>query len=167
LGASLGDARISVSGVAKLSRALLVTGFPYVRDSPHDNLREFVAFMRASQGVRRLGSAALDLCFVACGWLDGFWERHIKSWDLVAGAAILLAAGGRVSDPDGGPFVARPAAFWPATAAFIERCWQSCAQWLEVLCAPHGWPRHHDHGHRPVPQRDTFPCDTLPNVESP
>ena len=54
---------------------------------------------------RKVGSAALDLCFVACGWLDGFWERHIKSWDLVAGAAILTAAGGQVSDPGGGPFV--------------------------------------------------------------
>ncbi len=77
-----------------------------VPSEPHDNLLEFGAFTRASQGVRRLGSAALDLCFVACGWLDAFWERHIKSWDLVAGAAIVLAAGGRICDPDGGPFVA-------------------------------------------------------------
>jgi myo-inositol-1(or 4)-monophosphatase len=96
---------IRVSTVAELSRALLVTGFPYRPSELHDNLAEFAAFMRASQGVRRLGSAALDLCCVACGWLDGFWERHIKSWDLVAGAAIVEAAGGRVNDPDGGPFV--------------------------------------------------------------
>jgi len=107
LGAFLGDKPVYVSDVATLSRSLLVTGFPYVRTVPNDNLGEFAAFMRASQGVRRLGSAALDLCFVACGWLDGFWERHIKSWDLVAGAAIVLAAGGQVSDPDGGPFVAQ------------------------------------------------------------
>ena len=103
-GAFLNRRPIHVSTVAELSRALLVTGFPYRPSEPHDNLAEFVAFMRASQGVRRLGSAALDLCFVACGWLDGFWERHIKSWDLVAGAAIVEAAGGRVGDPDGGRF---------------------------------------------------------------
>ena len=108
LGAFLGSQPIRVSSqVATLSRALLVTGFPYLRGAAHDNVPEFAAFMRASQGVRRLGSAALDLCFVACGWLDGFWERHIKSWDLVAGAAIVLAAGGQISDPGGGPFVAQ------------------------------------------------------------
>ena len=107
LGAFFGERAIHVSEVDTLSRALLVTGFPYLREAAHDNVPEFAALMRASQGVRRLGSAALDLCFVACGWLDGFWERHIKSWDLVAGAAIVLAAGGQVSDPDGGPFVAQ------------------------------------------------------------
>jgi myo-inositol-1(or 4)-monophosphatase len=104
-GALLNDRPIHVSAVAELGRALLVTGFPYLRNEQHDNLPEFAAFMRASQGVRRLGSAALDLCFVGCGWLDGFWERHIKSWDLVAGAAIVRAAGGEICDPDGGPFV--------------------------------------------------------------
>ena len=104
-GAFLNDRPIHPSGVAELGLALLVTGFPYLRVQQNDNLAEFAAFMRASQGVRRLGSAALDLCFVACGWLDGFWERHIKSWDLVAGAAILTAAGGQVSDPGGGAFV--------------------------------------------------------------
>ncbi len=96
---------IHVSAVDTLARSLLVTGFPYVSHPPTgDNLPEFASFMRASQGVRRLGSAALDLCCVACGWFDGFWERHIKAWDLVAGAAIVEAAGGRISDPAGGPF---------------------------------------------------------------
>lgn len=104
-GAFLNERPMRVSAVPELARALLVTGFPYLRTEPHDNLAEFAAFMRASQGVRRLGSAALDLCFVAAGWLDGFWERHIKSWDLVAGAAIVTAAGGRICDPDGSPFV--------------------------------------------------------------
>lgn len=106
-GAFLNDSAIHVSNVTELGRALLVTGFPYLRSGQTDNMAAFGAFMRASQGVRRLGSAALDLCFVACGWLDGFWERHIKSWDLVAGAAIVLAAGGQISDPDCGPFVAQ------------------------------------------------------------
>jgi myo-inositol-1(or 4)-monophosphatase len=107
LGALMNDQPIHVSDVAELSRALLVTGFPYLRTGNNDNLRAFAAFMQASQGVRRLGSAALDLCFVASGWLDGFWERDIKSWDLVAGAAIVLAAGGQVTDPGGGRFVPR------------------------------------------------------------
>jgi myo-inositol-1(or 4)-monophosphatase len=105
--AFLNDKPIHTSDVSDLGGALLVTGFPYVRSGQYDNLAAFGAFMRSSQGVRRLGSAALDLCFVACGWLDGFWERHIKSWDLVAGAAIVLAAGGQVSDPGGGSFVAQ------------------------------------------------------------
>ena len=104
-GAFFNHKPIRTSDVAELGLALLVTGFPYLRVQQHDNLPEFTVFMRASQGVRRLGSAALDLCFVACGWLDGFWERHIKSWDLVAGVAIVTEAGGQVSDPGGGPFV--------------------------------------------------------------
>ena len=104
-GAWLGESAIAVSGVSELSRALLVTGFPYVRVDGGDNLPEFTTFMRRTQGVRRIGSAALDLCFVARGWLDGYWERHIKAWDLVGGAAIVLEAGGRIGDPDHGAFV--------------------------------------------------------------
>jgi myo-inositol-1(or 4)-monophosphatase len=106
------DRRIAPSDVDRLERALLVTGFPYVPGAPNENMTEFAAFMHSSQGVRRLGSAALDLCFVACGWLDGYWERNIKSWDLVAGAAIVLAAGGSVCDPGGGPFA-------PATGCVV------------------------------------------------
>ena len=67
-------------------------------------MAEWAALTAAAQGTRRLGSAALDLCFVACGWLDGYWERALHPWDLVAGAAIVLGAGGRVTDLDGGPF---------------------------------------------------------------
>jgi len=104
-GARLGESPIAVSGVSDLNRALLATGFPYVCVDGGDNLSEFATFMRRSQGVRRIGSAALDLCFVACGWLDGYWERHIKPWDLVGGAALILEAGGRIGDPDQGPFV--------------------------------------------------------------
>jgi myo-inositol-1(or 4)-monophosphatase len=95
---------IAPSGVERVERALLVTGFPYARDLPHPNEAEFAALAAASHGLRRLGSAALDLCFVACGWLDGYWERYIKPWDMVAGAAIVTAAGGRVTDLDGAPF---------------------------------------------------------------
>jgi myo-inositol-1(or 4)-monophosphatase len=88
----------------RLAGALLVTGFPYARNPVQTNLPEWAAFTAAAQGTRRLGSAALDLCFVACGWLDGYWERALHPWDLVAGAAIVQGAGGRVTDLDGSPF---------------------------------------------------------------
>lgn len=93
------------SPATDLQRALLVTGFPYVKGTGYTNLPEFAALMESTQGVRRLGSASLDCCFVACGWLDGYWERLLKPWDLVAGVAIVEAAGGRASAPDGSRFV--------------------------------------------------------------
>lgn len=94
---------ITVSKVAALPQALYATGFPYVAGQPDANLPEFSAFLRTTHGVRRLGSAALDLAFVAAGWLDGYWERHIQPWDLAGGAALVVAAGGKVSDVEGGP----------------------------------------------------------------
>jgi myo-inositol-1(or 4)-monophosphatase len=96
---------IAPSTTERLGGALLVTGFPYSRNPIQDNLAEFTAFTGAAQGTRRLGSAALDLCFVACGWLDGYWERALHPWDLVAGAAIVEGAGGRATELDGTPFV--------------------------------------------------------------
>lgn len=96
---------ISPSRVDKLSGALLVTGFPYSRNPVQTNLPEWEALTGAAQGTRRLGSAALDLCFVACGWLDGYWERALHPWDLVGGAAIVQGAGGRATELDGTPFV--------------------------------------------------------------
>lgn len=103
-GASLNGRPIVPSGVDRLGGGLLVTGFPYARNPVQTNLPEWTAFTAAAQGTRRLGSAALDLCFVACGWLDGYWERALHPWDLVGGAAIVLGAGGQVSDLDGTPF---------------------------------------------------------------
>jgi myo-inositol-1(or 4)-monophosphatase len=126
LGATFNDRKAETSGIEHLDRVLLVTGFPYVPDTPNHNVPEFAAFMHASQGVRRLGSAALDLCFVACGWLDGYWERNIKSWDLVAGAAIVLAAGGSVCDPGGGPFL-------PATGSVVATNGHLQTAMLEIL----------------------------------
>jgi myo-inositol-1(or 4)-monophosphatase len=95
---------ISPSSATELKRALVVTGFPYARNPAQDNLAEWAALVAAAQGTRRLGSAALDLCFVACGWLDAYWERMLHPWDLVAGAAIVNAAGGRATELDGTPF---------------------------------------------------------------
>ena len=95
---------IAPSRIDKLARGLVVTGFPYSRSPVQSNLPEWEAFTAAAQGTRRLGSAALDLCFVAAGWLDGYWERALHPWDLVAGAAIVLGAGGRATDLDGSAF---------------------------------------------------------------
>ena len=95
-------APLHVSECATLSRALLATGFPYdlSRDS---NFAEWEHMGRAAM-CRRLGAAALDLCLVARGWFDGYWERNLAAWDLAAGALIVVEAGGCVTNPQGGPF---------------------------------------------------------------
>jgi len=90
------------SGTATLDDALLATGFPYDRRvSPENNLREFAAIKLRSQGVRRCGAASLDLCLVADGTYDGYWEQKLAPWDLAGGSAIVRAAGGRVTGYDG------------------------------------------------------------------
>jgi myo-inositol-1(or 4)-monophosphatase len=91
-----------VSDTQLLGDALLATGFPPDRDhAPHDNFAAYVRAKRQARGVRRCGSAAIDLCFVADGTYDGYWERALHAWDLVAGAAIVAAAAGRVTALDG------------------------------------------------------------------
>jgi myo-inositol-1(or 4)-monophosphatase len=98
-GAFLGSRRIRVSGVADLGRSLLATGFPYdIRTSPVNNIGHWGRFILRAQAVRRCGSAAMDLCYVACGRFDGFWELKLKPWDVAAGALIVREAGGSVSD---------------------------------------------------------------------
>ncbi len=104
-GARLNGQPISVSAVADLDRSLLATGFPYdIRESPVNNIVHFNHFLTRAQAVRRCGSAALDLCYVACGRFDGFWELKLKPWDQAAGALIVEEAGGRVTDFAGGAF---------------------------------------------------------------
>ena len=94
----------AVSGVTQFSDALLATGFPYDRATSDDNnFDAFIAIKRKCQAVRRCGSAAIDLCFVADGTYDGYWEKKLAPWDCAAGAAIVVAAGGRISDYAGGP----------------------------------------------------------------
>ncbi|MGQ0722366.1 MAG: inositol monophosphatase family protein [Candidatus Eiseniibacteriota bacterium] len=103
-GAWLDGRRIRVSDSAALDRALLVTGFPYdVRSSPVNNLDHFERFLLRSRAVRRLGSAALDLAYVACGRFDGFWELKLHPWDMAAGALLVEEAGGRVTRFGGEP----------------------------------------------------------------
>ena len=96
--------RLRVSTTASLGEALLATGFAYdVRRSAVDNLDHFAALVKRSRAVRRDGSAALDLCYVAAGRFDGFWELKLHPWDVAAGLLIVEEAQGRTSDLHGGP----------------------------------------------------------------
>ena len=105
VGAWLNGERLQVSSTTSLSDAMLVTGFPYdVREKLDDYLALFGEYLRNARAVRRLGSAAIDLCWVAAGRMDGFWERGLKAWDMMAGGLIVREAGGRVTALDGGPW---------------------------------------------------------------
>jgi myo-inositol-1(or 4)-monophosphatase len=107
-GARLNGAPMRVSGAAELINSLLCTGFPY---DVHGSLDEIVGlfgdFVARARAVRRLGSAAIDLCYVAAGRLDGFWEQRLQPWDIAAGALLVEEAGGRVTRFDGSPFDVR------------------------------------------------------------
>ncbi|MFT3774463.1 MAG: inositol monophosphatase family protein [Minicystis sp.] len=92
-----------VSATSVIEDAMIGTGFPAQRErAPHNNFDAFVAVKRVTQAVRRCGSAAIDLCFVADGTYDAYWERSLHAWDTVAGSALVLAAGGKVTALDGG-----------------------------------------------------------------
>jgi myo-inositol-1(or 4)-monophosphatase len=98
-GAYLNGRKLSVSSTASLNRALLATGFPYdLRESRENNVAHFNRFIFAAQAVRRDGSAALNLCYVAAGRFDGFWELKLYPWDVAAGKLMVEEAGGQVSD---------------------------------------------------------------------
>lgn len=102
-GARLNGTPLSVSDTSEFTRSLLVTGFPYETENGKDNLEHFAHFTLRTQGVRRLGSAALDLCYVAAGRFDGYWELTLRPWDMAAGALMVEEAGGRVSRVTGEP----------------------------------------------------------------
>lgn len=105
LGATLNRQPIQVSPTAELRQSLLVTGFAYDRhETPDNNYAEFCTLTHLTQGVRRGGSAALDLSYVACGRLDGYWERGLSQWDMAAGIVMVEEAGGRVTAYDQGSF---------------------------------------------------------------
>lgn len=104
-GAYLNGTPLRVSQARTLDAALLVTGFAYdIRESAQNNLDHFARFALRAQGLRRTGTAALDLCYVAAGRFDGFWEIKLHPWDTAAGTLIVQEAGGRVTDLKGGPF---------------------------------------------------------------
>jgi myo-inositol-1(or 4)-monophosphatase len=103
-GATLNGVPIHVSGVTELIGGLLCTGFPYRLDGPTNNLTNWGNFVLRTQATRRDGAAALDICYVAAGRFDGFWELNLQPWDMAAGALIVQEAGGMISDPSGNPY---------------------------------------------------------------
>jgi myo-inositol-1(or 4)-monophosphatase len=104
-GATLNGRPIRVSSTTALENAFLATGFPYdIRVNPDNNLDHFARFATRALAIRRAGAAAIDLCYLACGRFDGFWELRLKPWDLAAGALAIREAGGHITGSDGSPF---------------------------------------------------------------
>jgi myo-inositol-1(or 4)-monophosphatase len=103
-GATLNGRQLACSQSPQLARSLLVTGFPYdAWDTDQDNFANFVRFSKRSLGVRRLGSASLDLCYVGAGRFDGYWEMSLHSWDVAAAGLVAEEAGARVTNTEAGP----------------------------------------------------------------
>lgn len=104
-GAFLNNKKISVSSIDSLEDSLLATGFPYdIKKNPKNNIKHFSNFAFNAQAIRRAGSAALDLSYVACGRFDGFWESGLQPWDVAAAGLIVMEAGGMISDFSGKDF---------------------------------------------------------------
>ena len=103
-GAWLDGRRVHVSATKHLAEALLATGFPSRKRHSSPNIHFYQEFTMRSHGVRRAGSAALDLAYTACGRLDGFWEFYLNPWDTAAGALLIMEGGGRITGFDGAPF---------------------------------------------------------------
>ncbi|MCB0393631.1 MAG: inositol monophosphatase, partial [Bdellovibrionales bacterium] len=100
-GAFLNGEKIKTSSRTRLEECLLVTGFSYRPEDLEAQVNTFIPILKQARGIRRLGAAALDLCYVASGVFDGFWEQHLNPWDLAAGAVIVSEAGGIVTDFSG------------------------------------------------------------------
>ena len=121
-GAFLNGKPIHVSDVVELEKSLLVTGFPYdTWNTELDNFKYFERLAKKTQGVRRLGSAALDACYVGAGRFDGFWEFRLKAWDVAAGGLIAREAGAKVTAIDGREdFLASPLSILATTPGIYE-----------------------------------------------
>jgi myo-inositol-1(or 4)-monophosphatase len=131
-GAWLNGKPILVSETGALVESILVTGFPYdIQKNPQNNLDHFGDFMLRCQGVRRLGSAALDLCYVAAGRIDGYWEISIDAWDVAAGGLIAEQAGAKVTNIRGGRDYLSP----PSTVLAANR--HIYPQMMQVLLGKH------------------------------
>lgn len=127
-GAWMNGVRLEATSAQDLDHSLLVTGFPYdIRTNPANNLDHYATFSLRSRGVRRLGSAAIDLCYIAAGRLDGFWELRINSWDIAAGALIAREAGAIVTNLSGDPDFLNPPCSILAASPAVH------AQMLELL----------------------------------
>src|SRR5215510_6443691 len=137
-GAYLNGRGLSASTTTDLQQSLLATGFPYnAWDTPQDNFDNFIKFGKLSRGVRRLGSAALDLVYVGAGRFYGFWELALNAWDVAAGGLICEEAGASVSNVEGGNDYISPPQSILAAAPGIH------ARMLEVLHETYGSPKFH------------------------
>jgi myo-inositol-1(or 4)-monophosphatase len=133
-GAFLNGRRLKVTGRSDLLRSLLVTGFPYdLRDDLTGKLRLFTRFMGEARAVRRDGAAALDLCYVAAGRVDGFWEERLQPWDMMAGILMIEEAGGRATRFDGSPLGLRADEIVAANPALHERMLEVLARERDAL----------------------------------
>jgi myo-inositol-1(or 4)-monophosphatase len=140
LGAIRNGEVIVVSRVSEFDKAFLATGFPYDRrTSPDDNLDAFASLKKKVQGIRRCGSAALDLCMVADGTYDGYWERKLRVWDLAAGAAIVRAAGGRLSNFKGGEDDVTSGELVASNGPIHDAFLSALQAVPSIRDAPHGW----------------------------
>src|SRR6266498_4017805 len=120
-GAFLNGRPLHVSAATELQKSLLVTGFPYTAwNTPQDNFANFVKLAKLTQGVRRLGSAALDLCYVAAGRFDGYWEIALKPWDVAAGGLICREEGASITNVKGEEYFISPPQSVVASAPVIH-----------------------------------------------
>ena len=122
-GAFLNGKPIHASATTELQKSLLVTGFPYdTWNTEKDNFKNFEKLAKTTQGVRRLGSAALDGCYVAAGRFDGFWELTLKPWDIAAAGLIAEEAGARVTATDGAPdYISAPQSILATAPGIYEK----------------------------------------------
>ena len=145
-GAHMNGARLAVSSARELLRSLLVTGFPYdLRDDLQRTLRLFNRFMGHARAIRRDGAAALDLCYLAAGRVDGFWEERLQLWDILAGILMVEEAGGRVSRFDGTP-VALRADEVLATNPFLHQAMLDVLRQDRESPSPPEWRNRQTHG---------------------
>ncbi|MGH9685408.1 MAG: inositol monophosphatase family protein [Candidatus Acidiferrales bacterium] len=135
-GAYLNQKRIHVSSVDKLSKSLLATGFPTDKRVQSANINYYWEFTLRSHGIRRDGSAALDLCSVACGRFDAFWEFGLHSWDTAAGILIVREAGGMVTDFAGRPYHPGDPAMLASNGRIHSEMQQVAAKIADRLAAP-------------------------------
>jgi myo-inositol-1(or 4)-monophosphatase len=140
LGAYLNRRPIAVSQTTSLGKSLLVSGFAYDRrETADNNYAEFCYLTHQTQGVRRSGSAAIDLADVACGRLDGYWERGINPWDITAGIILVQEAGGQVSAYDGSPLVLASGRILATNGqihAPLSQALGDAADWFKTLTNP-------------------------------
>jgi myo-inositol-1(or 4)-monophosphatase len=133
-GAFLHDFPIQVTDTKKIEDCILVTGFPYnVQENPGNCIGHIAGILNLGLPIRRLGSAALDIAYVASGRFDGFWEISLQSWDIAAGLLLLKEAGGSIVNYDGSLFTISKGGTFLATNGFIEKAMIEALQYADKL----------------------------------